>query len=102
MKARRRARSCHDISDATRTIAAGTRFRAVIIEDPHKGLGIGRVAIFNHHQLIIGQARGSMNGARILWRDGGSRAAQVNDHNFIAQPIHLGESISCQSAHNGS
>ena len=81
----------HPPADAAHAVAAGFRLRAVGIVDAHVGLGAGGRRIVQHHHLVEARLRPPGDRARLAGREHAGRAAQVHDHDLVAETVHLGE-----------
>src|SRR5262249_17827765 len=81
--------------NAAHAVAASARFRAVIVVDSHRGIGLAARRI-ERHQLVIGLlSRGGASGGRF---DRLRRAAQIDDDDLVAETVHLDELAVRQSA----
>ena len=55
--------------DATHAVAAGARFRAVIVVDADEGIGAGGPRRIERHQLVVGRALGAGRRPRLVGAD---------------------------------
>ena len=85
--------------DAAHAVAAGARFRSVVVVDADRRIGAAAAARrIKRHQLIVGLlARGR---ARLGRLDRARRSPQVDDHDLIAETVHLDEVAIGQRAHD--
>ena len=78
----------HQVGDAAHAVAAGARFRAVIVVDANEGVGARRARRIERHQLIVRRAalrRGRR--ARSSARDRAAARAQIDHHDLVAEPF---------------
>src|SRR5207248_1209605 len=80
-------------------IAAGARFRAVVVVDAHIGVSAGRARGMQRHELVIGDAPWPGGGARLGGADRARLRAQVDHHDLVAEAVHLDEGAVGERAH---
>jgi len=79
-----------ELNDAARCIAAAFHFAAVAVPDAHSK--VGAFARFEHDQLVAANACSAVtDGAGERRRDAERLLAGINDHEIIAEPMHLVE-----------
>ena len=90
-----------EIGDAAHAVAAGARFRAVVVVDAHVGVGAGRARRMERHQLVVGRAGGCAAARASSALTAPLRAAHVDHHDLVAETVHLDEGVVGERAHRG-
>ena len=82
---------------AAHAITASARLRPVIVVNPYGSVTTAAPRI-KRQELVVGLlARG---GARLIRRDRARRMPQIDDHDLVADTVHLDEIPICQRAHD--
>src|SRR5262249_10781659 len=90
-----------ELGDAAHAVAAGARFRSVVIVDADIAIGAGRARRMERHQLVVWRAVGLRGGARLGRADCSRLRAHVAHHDLIAETVHLDEGMVGERAHGG-
>src|SRR5262249_44728362 len=79
------------LGQAAHAVAAGAGLGAVVVVDAHIAVGTARARGMERHQLVVGYARRQRGGARLVRADDAALPAQINDHDLVAETVHLDE-----------
>ena len=79
------------IGDAAGSVAAGAGEGPVVVIDERVGKRFRRTRVAQNHHLIVVETFCAMNGARFLRRGRRGAAAQVEDQDLVAGPVHARE-----------
>src|SRR5262249_38088444 len=92
----------YQLGEAAHAVAAGCRLAAVVVVDAHEGIGAGEARRMQDHQLIVRHPAGAARRARTGSRHGAAFVAHVDEHDLVAETVHLDEGMVGKGAHGSS
>src|SRR6516164_2571438 len=88
-----------ELGDAAHAVAAGARFRSIVIVDADIAIGAWRARCVERHQLVVWRSVGLRGGARLSRADCSRLPAHVDHHDLVAETVHFDEGMVGERAH---